>query len=333
MNGDGRPGVISASNLPAFEPAVVRLGVLATMASIGGTPQSAAPGKQFGAPLQVSLQDSDGNPVQGATVVFTAPSTGPSISTTFGTGDTDASGTVAGYVDANSVAGSYVVTASIGPLSAPFSLTNSLVTPGSFSIAPSIAAPNTIMSAYGEFTGCNGQPGMLVAGNPATTFYSSASQINFLIPSTVSRIALVSVQVICGTQIYNPLQVPIVTAAPSIFRVTQNGVGQADILNQDGSTQPPSAAGTIVSVYATDCGLFDPPGQDGLSHLVATVTATIAGIPATVVYAGEAPGYTSGLQQINILIPSNVPSGAAAPLLLNVGGVSSTQTGVTLAIQ
>jgi uncharacterized protein (TIGR03437 family) len=50
-----------------------------------------------------------------------------------------------------------------------------------------------------------------------------------------------------------------------------------------------------------------------------------------VVYAGEAPGYTRGLQQIDFVIPQNAPSGAAVPVRLVVGGIS-TQTGVTLAI-
>jgi uncharacterized protein (TIGR03437 family) len=55
-------------------------------------------------------------------------------------------------------------------------------------------------------------------------------------------------------------------------------------------------------------------------------------VAAEVTYAGEAPGFTPGLQQINILIPEDAPVGPAVPIQLMVNGVS-TQSGVTVAIQ
>jgi uncharacterized protein (TIGR03437 family) len=62
------------------------------------------------------------------------------------------------------------------------------------------------------------------------------------------------------------------------------------------------------------------------------VTAQIGGAPADVYYAGEAPGYTSGLQQFNLLIPATVPRGSSVPVTLRVGGVG-TQAGVTVSIR
>jgi uncharacterized protein (TIGR03437 family) len=70
---------------------------------------------------------------------------------------------------------------------------------------------------------------------------------------------------------------------------------------------------------------------DGLQRLVQSVTAAVGGIQATVQYAGRAPGFTAGLQQINVLLPTNAPHGAAV-LVLTVGGVD-TQAGVTVVIQ
>jgi uncharacterized protein (TIGR03437 family) len=55
-------------------------------------------------------------------------------------------------------------------------------------------------------------------------------------------------------------------------------------------------------------------------------------VAAQVVYAGEAPFFTSGLQQINILIPEGAPTGLTVPIQLFVNG-ASTQSGVTIAIQ
>jgi uncharacterized protein (TIGR03437 family) len=84
-------------------------------------------------------------------------------------------------------------------------------------------------------------------------------------------------------------------------------------------------------VYGTGFGVANPPGQDGLSWLASAVSTTIGGLPAEVTYAGLAPGYTAGLQQINIRIPDGCPAGAAVPIRLQVGG-HSTQPGTTIAV-
>ena len=52
----------------------------------------------------------------------------------------------------------------------------------------------------------------------------------------------------------------------------------------------------------------------------ATVTATIGNTPASVQFAGLAPGYT-GLYQVNILVPKLTPG--QYPLQISVGGVVS----------
>jgi len=89
--------------------------------------------------------------------------------------------------------------------------------------------------------------------------------------------------------------------------------------------------GTYVQAYVTGFGLLGPPGPDGLSHLLLPVTALIGDQPATVDFAGQAPGFSPGLQQINVLVPEGVPHGTPVPFQITVGGVP-TQAGVTLAI-
>jgi len=51
-----------------------------------------------------------------------------------------------------------------------------------------------------------------------------------------------------------------------------------------------------------------------------------------VTFAGLAPGYTSGLQQINIRIPDGCPAGAEVPLRLQLGG-HNTQLGTTIVVE
>jgi hypothetical protein len=106
----------------------------------GGTPQSTAVSTAFAGALVVSVQDSNGNPVSGVTVTFSAPTSGASGSFAGGTNfaTTNISGVASSAVfTANATAGSYRVTASVAGVSktARFSLTNQ-----SGSVAAAIAA-------------------------------------------------------------------------------------------------------------------------------------------------------------------------------------------------
>jgi hypothetical protein len=108
----------------------------ASIAATGGTPQTAAVNTAFGAPLQVTINDSANNPVSGVAVTFTAPASGAGAS--FGgslsaTAVTGATGIASSPVlTANSQAGSYTVSATAGGIagSAVFNLTNTVVAGG-----------------------------------------------------------------------------------------------------------------------------------------------------------------------------------------------------------
>jgi hypothetical protein len=102
--------------------------------AISGTPQSMIGGKVFTSPLSVMVTDSQQNPISGATVTFTAPTTGAS-GTFFANGassnstnvTTNASGvaTTTAPFTANSTAGTYSVTAAVSSGSpVNFTLTN-----------------------------------------------------------------------------------------------------------------------------------------------------------------------------------------------------------------
>ena len=95
-----------------------------------GTPQVAPVGVAFPNALQATLRDSAGNPLSGALVTFTAPSTGPSAVLSSGTALTNALGVASVTAMANNTVGSYNVTASYPgtgtqtTLTAVFGLTN-----------------------------------------------------------------------------------------------------------------------------------------------------------------------------------------------------------------
>jgi uncharacterized protein (TIGR03437 family) len=231
-------------------------------------------------------------------------------------------------------------TAGVSPLNIPVTLTLTAAPPAisiSFiqnaaSFSAGSEAPNTILSAFGIYPGCTSGAQVSVDGSPTTVFYSSPTQVNFLFPAGVSGETSASLQIECAGLKSAVIQLPVLNLAPAIFTVGQNGAGQAAIVNPDGSVATAAAPGSTIQIFGTGFGMLGPVGSDGLRHLLLPVTATIGGMPATVLFAGEAPGTTTGLVQINVQVPANAPQGPAIPLQLSVGGVS-TAAGVTLAIQ
>ena len=197
------------------------------------------------------------------------------------------------------------------------------------SLAQGSGAANTIMSAFGNFPVCKDTAQVLVDGVETTVFYSGASQVNFLVPPSVAGEPSASVKIACNGVSSPTVILPVVPAAPALFTVTQNGIGQAAVINQDGSVATASPAGTSISLFGTGFGVLGQPGPDGLARLTAPITASIGVLPVKVLYAGEAPGYTSGLQQINVQLPDNTPRGPRIDIQIFAAGIS-TQAGVTL---
>jgi adhesin/invasin len=107
-------------------PFTITAGSAASIATAGGTPQTATISTAFANPLAVVVRDASGNPVPGATVTFAAPGTGASAALSAAQANTDASGRASVTATANNIAGSYTVTASVSGVSgkAAFALTN-----------------------------------------------------------------------------------------------------------------------------------------------------------------------------------------------------------------
>ncbi len=200
------------------------------------------------------------------------------------------------------------------------------------------ASPNTILTfSY------NGLPGaqplhVMIGGQSAQILYNGPKQLNFVVPSTAILQPSALLQISSGGDILLATSLRIIDASPALFTANQSGTGQASVLNQNytynGAAAPATSAarGSIVMVYGTGFGVANPVARDGLSWLAAGVSATIGGLAAEVTFAGLAPNYTPGLQQINIRIPDGSPTGAAVPIRLQLGA-HSTQLGTTIAVE
>jgi hypothetical protein len=128
----GQDGTASAT-IPAAPASLTPL--------TGTTPQSAEVGTDFPVALAVLVTDAAGDPLPGAQVTFSAPSSGPSGTfTATGTAievvTSDGQGVAtASAFAANVTAGTYEVTATSGALSATFDLTNTPTPPSDTDLA------------------------------------------------------------------------------------------------------------------------------------------------------------------------------------------------------
>jgi uncharacterized protein (TIGR03437 family) len=183
---------------------------------------------------------------------------------------------------------------------------------------------------------------ILFDGVPAPIVYASATQCSAVVPYFGATKATTHVQVEYQGVRSDPVEIPVAATAPGLFTSDFTGKGQGAILNEDNVTKNspanPAAQGSSVILWGTGEGLTDPPGVDGRPAIdvfpkpLAPVSADIGGVPATVVYAGSAPGNIPGLFQINVKIPPGVTKGDRVPVHVKIGS-SSSQDGVTLAVR
>ncbi len=121
-----------------------------------------------------------------------------------------------------------------------------------------------------------------------------------------------------------------VGTAPALFTTSQTGLGAGAFLHgadfSGVGSSSPATAGEVILLYATGLGAVSPAGQTGAlasaSSVTGTVTVTIGGQTAVVQYAGLAPGF-AGLYQINVVVPSGIPSGDNA-VVVSVDGTPAT---------
>ncbi len=172
---------------------------------------------------------------------------------------------------------------------------------------------------------------VVIAGVPAPLFFTSDGQLNAIIPYGIPVNTTQQVIAQRETSISVPQKVGFAAAAPGIFSY---GAGLGIIVGVDPVTgaQPladsthPVTAGQTVVIYCTGLGEVNPPVPAGsptpltqLSNTVNTVTATIGGVPANVGFAGLTPGST-GLYQVNAVVPSGVTPGDSVPVVLTAAG-------------
>ncbi|MGH9839595.1 MAG: Kelch repeat-containing protein [Blastocatellia bacterium] len=169
------------------------------------------------------------------------------------------------------------------------------------------------------------------ATRQAPLFFVSPQQINYQIPpDTAPGFAIVTITSGDGRTATGAIQ--ILPAAPALFTLSQDGKGPAAAIDAFTFTLGPFNAKrangepNILAFYGAGLGA-DATDADG--NVSATVQVTIDGAPATVQYAGRAPGFV-GLNQLNMVLPATISSGTHDVQLTRNGVASNI---VTIAIR
>ena len=221
----------------------------------------------------------------------------------------------------------------------------SAIAPGAFIAiyGADFGATTSVASAY-PFPALLGGTQVLLGGEPLPLYFTSAGQIDAIVPYDIAPNSMQQVIVQNGAAVSEPQMVAVGAAQPGVFTQNQSGSGPGSILGQKAggvaalnTAANPASAGDYLLIYCTGLGTVSPGVPAGaaapysaLSYTDNTVTVTVGGIDAPVKFSGLAPGY-AGLYQVNAVVPSGLAAGPGVPVVVTVAGASSAP--VTVAIK
>lgn len=229
------------------------------------------------------------------------------------------------------------------------------ITPGGvveaagFTVAPAPISGNTILAIFGSYPGMTDQqapayvfPLPVSLGNAQVTFNgvpapllatiaaSNYPQINAIAPVRLAGSSSVRVAVTAGGQTSPVETVNVASSSPGIFVVQQDGMAAA-VHGAPPQTDRVTAAnpahrGETLVMFVTGLGNTTPPPMDGLpapgdvlAWTTLPVGVSVGGVPSgDVSFSGLTPG-TSGLYQINFVVPQLAPTGDNVPMVITAG--------------
>ena len=334
---------VTASTSGASTPATFSLtNTFSTAASItaaSGSSQSSMVLTTFGSVLTATVDDAYGNPVEGASVTFTAPSSGAGglFSNSLATisGKTDVSGQISESFTANTHSGSYSISAAANGVSPPatFSLTNTSSTPVSIAVAsgsPQSVTVNTAASAalvatvddvYG-----NPVPGAVVTFTaPASGASGIFSNTTLTITGTTDANGQLS-EAFTGTAQAGSYLVTASTTGvktPATFSLTNTASIPASIVAASGTPQ----SATVNTAYASPFVVtVDDANNNPVAGVKVTFTAPSSG--ASGLFSNSTTtisALTNSSGQVAETFTANTTSGGFS-VTASVGGVSTPAT-------
>jgi minor extracellular serine protease Vpr len=318
---------------------------------------------QDAGPVIVKLVDSNGVPIPGLNVSFTA--------------EADASfQNVQNITDANGIAGAeafmgntpgntYSFTARFGRLSAPLSATallqptitaSSVLNAGSFTMGQAIA-PGAYISIFGsnlsnttdgattvilplviDFVTVSFDVPSAQLSVPGHLIFVSPNQVNVQVPWELQGQSSVQMKVSVGdgfgVAFGNVVTVPLSNYSPAFFENS----GQVAALDSNAnaiSSANPATRGQVVQLFVNGLGPVsnqpasgDPAPSAPLSMCTGSATVTIGTAQVSPGFCGLAPGF-AGLYQLNVTVPTSLAAGSY-PITVGIGGQTSKASNISV---
>lgn len=168
---------------------------------------------------------------------------------------------------------------------------------------PGPVAPGELASIFGgNFSGQN--VSVMFGSVPAHLLYTGATQINLQVPPQLAGQSSSQVLVTVDGSSSAPMTVQLAAIAPAVFN--------PGILNQDNTLNSPShpaPLGSVLQIFGTGM----PDSGSAVSVNIQNRTNLVP------LYAGAAPGLL-GLQQVNVVVPADLPVATSNLTVCVTGG-------------
>jgi len=147
---------------------------------------------------------------------------------------------------------------------------------------------------------------------PAPLLYVQSQQINAIAPFELAGQVSSKVTVVYNAATIGSFNVSVELVDPQLFRLQAGFSTQAVAMNEDGTVNGrsnPAASGSAITLFGTGFGPDAVQGVTGTIAPMETETALLNvgvqlnSLPATVLWAGAAPGMLAGIGQIDLIVP------------------------------
>lgn len=158
----------------------------------------------------------------------------------------------------------------------------------------------------------------------APIHFAGKTQVNFQMPYAVAGRTRVSLELRVGGALIHRQPLDVAGAAPAFFESS----GLIVAVRPDGALNgdaTPARSGDVLTLYGTGEGLLREAA--GLQVPFLPTGVDVGGIPAELLYAGPAPGF-SGLLQLNLKVPEGIRLRGRVPVTLKVGAFQNPKSQV-----
>jgi uncharacterized protein (TIGR03437 family) len=165
---------------------------------------------------------------------------------------------------------------------------------------------------------------VIVDAMSAPVHFAGKTQVNFQMPYAIAGRTRVTLELRVGGALIHRQALDVAGATPAFFESS----GLIVAVRPDGalnSDATPARSGDLLTLYGTGEGLLREAA--GLQVPFLPTSVDIGGIPAELLYAGAAPGF-SGLLQVNLRVPEGIRLRGRVPVTLKVGAFQNPKSQV-----